>query len=100
MCVCVRALAAQAEGYSSKAVSCADGEAITEAFTTNDCTEPVGDERGSTTVECFGEYGIKQTVFGTSDCTGEPIDTIDVKFDECKNPVRQPPAARCPRGRV
>ena len=84
----MRALAAQAEGYSSKAVSCADGEAITQAFPTNDCTEPVDETQpatGSTTVECTAD-GIKQTVYATADCTGTPTTRITGKFGECKNP--------------
>ena len=62
------------DGYSSKAVSCADGVTVAHSFTTNDCTTVVDVQTvpasgecleleggGATTVECTAN-GVTQKV--------------------------------------
>jgi hypothetical protein len=98
------------DGYSSKAVSCADGEVVSHSFTTNDCTTVVdvqtvpvtgeccdiegncqaaggdsGADAVATTVEC-GADGVTQKVYATSDCSGEPMASITAALGECQNP--------------
>ena len=45
------------DGYSSKAVSCADGEVVAHTFTTNDCTTVVDVQTVPVTGECCDSEG-------------------------------------------
>jgi hypothetical protein len=59
----------------------ADGDGVTYTYTYGG-----GDGGGATTVECTAN-GVTQKVYATSDCSGEPVDTITGAFGECKNPA-------------